>query len=181
MKLSIFGGRWLQLPLTVIGLAAFALSGQAQAHHAYAPEFGPSRVTCAEGTVTNIRWQAPHIQIELSLNDRFKLDSGYTLITLQSQAPSILSKNYELPASSVKVGDTLLVRGRPSVLGTNIFQMLTISINGSEELPLSTQGVPEVGELRGESSGEFRREVREETEVGADTESHTSCADIALY
>lgn len=167
------------LPTIALCVAAAATSSSAMAHHAYAPEFGASKISCAEGVVTRVRWQSPHIQVEVALTGRYA--QPFDSLTLQSQAPSILRRNYELEADTIQEGDTLLVRGRLSVLGTNIFQMLSLSVNGSDELPLSTKGIPEIGQLRDENTGGDRDEARAEQAVGASAQASTSCATYALF
>ena len=179
---STAAGKAFAKRLTQIALSltlVFSAIG-AQAHHAYAPEFGPSVISCAEGVVTNIRWRSPHIQVDVQLNGRF--EQPFETLTLQSQAPSILRRNYELEEDTIQVGDTLQVRGRISVLGTNIFQMLTLSVNGSEEVALSTKGIPEIGQLRAENTGGDRDLVRQSIEIGStETRVQTHCDSYALF
>lgn len=171
----------LKRTLFTLATASLALSASiANAHHAYAPEFGSSVISCAEGVVTDIRWRSPHIQLDVELTGRY--EQPFPTLTLQSQAPSILRRNYKLEEDSIKPGDTIQVRGRISVLGTNIFQMLTLSVNGSPEMALSTKGIPEIGQLREENTGSDRDRVRQTRDTGgAVTDVKTQCESYALF
>ena len=128
------------------GIALLAAAHSAFAHHSYAPEFGNNPISYIEGTILTKNWESPHVSYDLEWTGG--MDMGYEVLNLQSQAPSIMQRSYDVGEDFLNIGDKVAIKGRLSTYGDNGYQLISISINGGEEFALQRQGIPTIGAFK---------------------------------
>jgi hypothetical protein len=100
----------------------------AGAHHSIASEYPTTgELLPLSGTVTKIRWYAPHIEIYISASSGIA-DSGDQWI-VNSHAPGLLARTYGVFKDDVAVGDKVEFLGWKSNHDVSRFAMRAIRIN----------------------------------------------------
>lgn len=127
-------------------LLALGASSTVSAHHSYAPEFGGNPISYIEGVILTKNWESPHVSYDLQWTGG--MDMGYEVLNLQSQAPSIMQRSYDVGEDFLNVGDKVAIKGRLSTYGNNGYQLISISVNGGEEFALQRQGIPVIGDFK---------------------------------
>lgn len=103
----------------------FALtSASALAHHSTAVKFDQSKTVEAEGEITKVSWQNPHILFTISAADGTEWE-------LETHSVSIM-RRMDAAESFVEIGDTVKVAGWPSREGFGMFVNNMLLPSGEE-------------------------------------------------
>jgi hypothetical protein len=118
---SIFGVAGLVALLALIATTSGA-------HHSIAGEYSSNgELQSISGTVTKIRWYAPHIEIYIEATGGI-VDDGTQWIG-NSHAPGLLARTYGVFKEDVSVGDKLEFLGWKSNFDVPRFSMRALKIN----------------------------------------------------
>jgi hypothetical protein len=103
----------------------FALtSASVFAHHSTAVKFDQSKIVEAEGEITKVSWQNPHILFTISAADGTEWE-------LETHSVSIL-RRMDSPESFVEIGDSVKVAGWPARQGFGMFVNNMLLPSGEE-------------------------------------------------
>lgn len=103
-------------------VALSSMAGPADAHHA-PTEYGP-KIVEIEGTLTEVRWQNPHVRIFVRVTDA---NGASRIVEIEGGALSVMRRTNATTAG-LRVGDRVKVAGNPSrrsdtrMLGSNLLQ-----------------------------------------------------------
>lgn len=116
--------------ISIVSIAAFALSMPASAHHSFAM-FDASRDVTVQGAVKEFEWTNPHSWLRVVVTDQktgkpamwaFELSSPARLTTMG------------MHADSVKVGDMVSVTFHPMKDGTRGGQFMQATLPGGKQV-----------------------------------------------
>ena len=100
------------------------------AHHSFAAQFDPNKKVTVRGTVTKIEWLNPHIYFHIDVKD----NSGKTADwTIEGPSPNGLLRN-GWTRDSLKLGDEVTVEGFPARDGSNLANMIVVTMAGKKVL-----------------------------------------------
>jgi hypothetical protein len=83
-----------------------ATGSSAQAHHSYGTFYDLCTTVTVEGQVVNVKWQEPHVLMDLKTNDGTAYVAEWT-------SPRTLLTTAGLAAGTLKAGDHIAVTGSP--------------------------------------------------------------------
>jgi hypothetical protein len=116
----------------VVGLLfAVAAASTAAAHHSTA-EYDATKVVEAQGEVTKVLWQNPHIRIEISTQ---RFDGVAQLWLLEGQNPTDLDRA-KVPRDILKAGDTVKFAGNASTRRERRMYVTNVLLPDQTELVL---------------------------------------------
>lgn len=101
--------RGLKIASAVLALA-LGVSGQAQAHHAFAAEFDSNSPVLLRGKVTRVEWINPHAWVHLVAQTPGKPDQEWMV---EGGTPNTLFRS-GINKASLRPGTTIIVRGYQS-------------------------------------------------------------------
>src|SRR5690349_10346939 len=110
---------WLRAAAAALGIAGFAASGPASAHHSFAVFFQTSRSISVTGVVTAVEFSNPHGLIHLDVT---KPDGTLETWTAETNSPSILVRR-GWSKNTLKVGEKVTVQGWPARNGARYLRM----------------------------------------------------------
>ncbi|HEY9181984.1 MAG TPA: DUF6152 family protein [Gammaproteobacteria bacterium] len=122
---------------------AAALAGAASwplalfAHHSTA-EYDSTTVVEAQGEITKVLWQNPHVRIEISTQ---RIDGVADLWYLEGQNPTDLDRA-RIPRNIVKVGDTVRFAGNASTRRARHMYVTNVLLQDGTELVLRANAAP---------------------------------------
>lgn len=112
----------------ILAFALTLLATGAQAHHSIASEYSTNgELSELSGTVTKIRWFAPHIEIYISATGGIAAAGDEWIVN--SHAPGLLARTYGVFKEDVAVGDTIKFLGWKSNFDVSRFAMRALKIN----------------------------------------------------
>lgn len=111
---------------------AFAFTAPPLAAHHSTAEYDSSKVVEAEGDVTKVLWQNPHVRIEISTQ---RLDGVAELWLLEGQNPTDLDRA-NIPRDLLKVGDTVKFAGNASTRRARHMYVTNVLLPSGTELVL---------------------------------------------
>jgi LPXTG-motif cell wall-anchored protein len=137
---------------SLLALGLTVSLGQAVAHHSIQAEYGggvdPTKTI--EGKVTEVRWSNPHIEIYVDVTGG-DLTNGEWIVN--SHAPGLMARTYDIRADQVNAGDDVRIIGWESRQGVPRFHMRAIAVNDG---PMrSTHRSSDVAGLRDGTQGEI--------------------------
>jgi hypothetical protein len=117
----------------------FGLGGQAavQAHHSTA-EYDSATFVEAQGEVTKVLWQNPHVRLEISTQ---RFDGVTDLWQLEGQNPGDLDRA-RIPRDIIKVGDTVTFAGNPSTRRERHMYVTNVQLPDRTEIVLRANAKP---------------------------------------
>jgi hypothetical protein len=121
--------------LSLIG--ALALAPAALAHHSTA-EYDSATFVEAEGIVTKVLWQNPHVRLEIS-TERF--DGVAQLWQLEGQSPGDLDRA-RIPRNLIAVGDRVTFAGNPSTRRERRMYVTNVLLEDRTEIVLRANAEP---------------------------------------
>ena len=117
--------------LTLVVASAIAPGPTLHAHHSTA-EYDSTKVVEAQGEITKVLWQNPHIRIEISTQ---RFDGSAQLWLLEGQNPTDLDRA-NVPRDIVKVGDTVKFAGNASTRRDRHMYVTNVLLPDQTELVL---------------------------------------------
>jgi hypothetical protein len=108
-----------------------------QAHHSTA-EYDSATFVEAQGEVTKVLWQNPHVRLEIS-TERF--DGVAQLWLLEGQNPGDLDRA-RIPRDVIKVGDTVTFAGNPSTRRERHMYVTNVLLPDRTEVALRANAQP---------------------------------------
>jgi hypothetical protein len=117
--------------LALCAVLLLLVSSPLSAHHG-AASYDTAIMTTLKGTITNIQWMNPHVEIDIEANDTTGKPQNYTV---ESVSPLGLSRN-GWTKNSLKPGDQITVTGNLSKNGTHILRLKKIVFPTGKELTL---------------------------------------------
>jgi Family of unknown function (DUF6152) len=111
-------------------VAAAVAAGPAAAHHSFA-KFDRQSVIEIEGDVTDVRWQNPHVRIDVRGGGADGRIQGWSL---ETNSPGIL-RRAGVSADLIAVGDHVRVAGNPAVDGSAELFATNVLLADGRELP----------------------------------------------
>jgi len=125
-------------PGLVVALAcAVSFSPAIHAHHSTA-EYDSATFVEAQGEVTKVLWQNPHVRLEIS-TERF--DGVAQLWLLEGQNPGDLDRA-RIPRDVIKVGDTVTFAGNPSTRRERRMYVTNVLLPDRTEIALRANAQP---------------------------------------
>jgi len=125
----------LRLVAALVGAASWPLA--LLAHHSTA-EYDSTTVVEAQGEVTKVLWQNPHVRIEISTR---RFDGVADLWYLEGQNPTDLDRA-RIPRNIVKVGDTVRFAGNSSTRRERHMYVTNVLLADGTELVLRANAPP---------------------------------------
>jgi len=116
---------------------AASFSPAIQAHHSTA-EYDSATFVEAQGEVTKVLWQNPHVRLEIS-TERF--DGVAQLWLLEGQNPGDLDRA-RIPRDVIKVGDTVTFAGNPSTRRERRMYVTNVLLPDRTEIALRANAQP---------------------------------------
>ena len=99
------------------------------AHHSIVSEYPANQgLQMLSGTVTRIRWHAPHVEIYIEAQGG--IATGGEQWIVNSHAPGLLARTYGIVKEDIALGNTVAFVGWPSNFDVARYHMRAISING---------------------------------------------------
>ena len=89
------------------------LPGIASAHHSFALYYDSSKIVTLTGVVSRYAYKNPHIEIDVTVKEGAK-STKWKVETLNAR----LAATYDLKATSLKVGDPVVIKGWPAKDGS---------------------------------------------------------------
>jgi hypothetical protein len=115
----------MRLPfVAAVFLAIILGSGAASAHHSFAAEFDRSKPIDITGKVTKVEWMNPHARFYVDSADK---DGKKVNWNFELTSPNILIRQ-GWTSHSLKVGDTVTVKGFRAKLSTNVGSAATVRL-----------------------------------------------------
>jgi hypothetical protein len=108
-----------------------------RAHHSTA-EYDSATIHEAQGEVTKVLWQNPHVRLEISTQ---RFDGVSELWHLEGQSPGDLDRA-GIPRDIVKVGDTVTFAGNPSTRRERRMYVTNVLLPDETELVLRANAAP---------------------------------------
>ena len=118
-------------------VCATASSATLRAHHSTA-EYDSATVVEAQGEVTKVLWQNPHVRLEISTA---RFDGASQLWYLEGQNPTDLDRA-NIPRNIIKVGDTVTFAGNPSTRRERRMYVTNVLLQDQTELVLRANAPP---------------------------------------
>ena len=113
----------------IILFLATMCASAAIAHHSIVSEYPANQgLQLLSGTVSKIRWHAPHVEIYIEAQDG--IATGGEQWIVNSHAPGLLARTYGIVKNDVALGDSVAFVGWPSNFDVPRYHMRAISING---------------------------------------------------
>ena len=94
---------------------ALMVSGPVFAHHGSGISYDMSKTVTAEGTVTEFRWQNPHVYVMYDVKDA---QGNVVNWGAETHAPVVCENQDDWSKSTLKPGDKITIVVFPSKLGT---------------------------------------------------------------
>jgi hypothetical protein len=118
-------------------LLGFAGQAAVQAHHSTA-EYDSATFVEAQGEVTKVLWQNPHVRLEISTQ---RFDGATNLWQLEGQNPGDLDRA-RIPRDIIKVGDTVTFAGNPSTRRERHMYVTNVLLPNRTEIVLRANAKP---------------------------------------
>ena len=103
-------------------LTALLLTSAGQAHHSFVSQYDVEIVQSVTGIVTEVWYQNPHSRVYVEVTN----DAGEKNLWETETYPRNILNRRGWKHDDLKVGDEVVVTGRPARDGSNRLQMLTI-------------------------------------------------------
>jgi hypothetical protein len=128
-----------QLGNRLVLVAAFAACcpGVLLAHHSTA-EYDSATFVEAQGEVTKVLWQNPHVRLEISTQ---RFDGVAQLWLLEGQNPGDLDRA-RIPRDVIKLGDTVTFAGNPSTRRERRMYVTNVLLPDGTEIALRASAQP---------------------------------------
>ena len=157
------------------------------AHHSIISEYPANQgLQLLSGTVTKIRWHAPHIEIYIQAHGGIATAGEQWIVN--SHAPGLLARTYGILKEDIALGDSVAFVGWPSNFDVSRYHMRGLSINDgpmrSTHRPSDRRALAEgtlgeivpapgldVEEVYGGNIGVAESEVKAQTIVSAQSKS----------
>jgi hypothetical protein len=111
--------------------------GALHAHHSTA-EYDSATFVEAQGEVTKVLWQNPHVRLEISTQ---RFDGVTDLWLLEGQNPGDLDRA-QIPRDIIKVGDTVTFAGNPSTRRARRMYVTNVLLADRTEIVLRANAKP---------------------------------------
>jgi hypothetical protein len=121
--------------LALAAAAGFPLA--LSAHHSTV-EYDSTTVIEAQGEVTKVLWQNPHVRLEISTQ---RFDGVPTVWRLEGQNPTDLDRA-RIPRDIIKVGDTVTFAGNPSTRRARRMYVTNVLLTDRTEIVLRANAKP---------------------------------------
>lgn len=109
-------------------IVALACVTPAIAHHSIVSEYPANQgLQSLSGTVTKVRWHAPHVEIYIEAQGGIAAEGGQWIVN--SHAPGLLARTYGIVKEDIAVGDSIAFVGWPSNFDVPRYHMRAVSIN----------------------------------------------------
>jgi hypothetical protein len=118
--------------LTIMTIVLGATPAAVFAHHSAAAWFNQSEIAEVEGTVTEVKWENPHIKFLMRAPD----DSGQEVVWDMETLSMAGISRWGITADMIKVGDHVRMAGNPSRKGLNSMFIRNILLPNGEEILL---------------------------------------------
>ncbi len=110
-------------------LFATMCTSLAVAHHSIVSEYPANQgLQLLSGTVTKIRWHAPHVEIYIEAGGGIAVAGEQWIVN--SHAPGLLARTYGIVKEDIALGDSVAFVGWPSNFDVPRYHMRAVSING---------------------------------------------------
>jgi hypothetical protein len=103
------------------------VSGPVSAHHGSGISYDMSKTVTAEGTVTEFRWQNPHVYVMYDVKDT---QGNVVNWGAETHAPVVCEDQDGWSKSTLKPGDKITIVVFPSKIGTSRGLLAKIVLNG---------------------------------------------------
>jgi hypothetical protein len=117
---------------TVVAIVLGIMPVAALAHHSAAAWFNQNQIAEVEGTVTEVKWENPHIKFLVRAPDKTGKQVVWDMETLSMAGVS----RWGITADMIKPGDHVRMAGNPSRKGLNALFIRNILLPNGEELLL---------------------------------------------
>jgi hypothetical protein len=114
-----------------------AAAPQLYAHHSTA-EYDAATIVEAQGDVTKVLWQNPHVRLEISTQ---RLDGVAQLWLLEGQSPGDLDRA-RIPRDLIKAGDRVTFAGNPSTRRERRMYVTNVLLTDGTEIVLRANAPP---------------------------------------
>lgn len=123
---------------TITRLTIFLLPAAAFAHHSSVGIYDPNAIIEVEGTLEQILWRNPHVQLQITSNDGSR---GREHWVVEGASVSILSRK-GVSETDLRIGDRIRVAGTPAVRDVNEMYMTNILLQDGREVMMLPRGEP---------------------------------------
>lgn len=124
-------------PLFVaLAMASFGLSGTAFAHHSFSAEFSRDLPVEVTGTVSKVEWMNPHARFYVDVKGA---DGATANWNFELTTPNLLMRK-GWTKNSLKVGDTVTVKGWRARNDPHVANASSVTLNGGKELFTGSAG-----------------------------------------
>ena len=120
---------------TAVMIGIGALPMVASAHHSAAAWFDQSQIKEVEGTVTEVKWENPHIKFLMRAPDASGKEVIWDMETFSMAGIS----RWGITADMIKAGDHVRMAGNPSRRGLNNMFIRNILLPNGEEIALGSK------------------------------------------
>ena len=118
-------------------VAAAAFPAALRAHHSTA-EYDSATFVEAQGEVTKVLWQNPHVRLEISTQ---RFDGVADVWALEGQNPGDLDRAH-IPRDIIRVGDTVRFAGNPSTRRERHMYVTNVMLEDRTEIVLRANAKP---------------------------------------
>ena len=115
------------VPVWFLFAVSLMVSGPAFAHHGSGISYDMSKTVTAEGTVTEFRWQNPHVYVMYDVKDA---QGNVVNWGAETHAPVVCEDQDGWSKSTLKPGDKITIVVFPSKIGTSRGLLAKIVLNG---------------------------------------------------
>ena len=120
---------------TVMAIGIGAIPAVAFAHHSAAAWFDQSQVQEVDGTVTEVKWENPHIKFLMRAPDATGKEVTWDMETFSMAGIS----RWGITEDMIKVGDHVRMAGNPSRRGLNNMFIRNILLPNGQEIALGSK------------------------------------------
>ena len=115
---------------SILLLGFVFVSGPLLAHHGVA-NYDTAKLVSVKGTVTDIQFINPHVQISLDVkNEKGEIEKWKG----EAQSPAMLVRYSGWTKNTIKVGDTITTSGHQTKNGFNFLRLVKITLQDGREL-----------------------------------------------